>query len=559
MQNNPLWAIYYESDAYSISGEKVMGRQAAGNSFLKAYALSDFKKIGIYAKNKDSFDNSFNLFKSFLPSDSNKELSYIPWGNPNILNKFGGIFYPAPNISKLADQRYFYGSNSYSVVGITHTTASDSVINSILDCYTRPLMPWDALICTSKSVKRSINNLYDQYQSILSERIGATKKPSFELPIIPLGVHLDDYSVNTQERTLGRNKLNIKDNDIALLFLGRLSFHAKAHHLPMYIALQKVAESLPEGVNLHIIQSGWFPNDVIENIYKEEANKVSPLVSFHFLDGRDPIVKKLSYAVSDIFISLVDNFQETFGLTPLEGMASGLPAVVSDWNGYKDTVRDNVDGFRIRTTTMEPGYGYVNALRHNLTIDTYDHYIGRTSQTVSVDIKEVIEKIFILASNKELRIKMGIQARERAKEFDWLKILELYKHLKVELDEKRELSKKDSKTTFLPPINIQDQYTFFNDYPTDHIGLNSMVKVLDNINNINIREFSNLKSVNFVSNIVPDLDDINLVYDYIVKNNSCSILELLNTLNVTKEMVFRIVLWLAKYGYLQIENFNNEK
>ena len=154
---------------------------------------------------------------------------------------------------------------------------------------------------------------------------------------------------------------------------------------------------------------------------------------------------------------------------------------------------------------------------------------------------------------------MSIQARERAKEFDWLKILELYKHLKVDLDEKRELSKKDSKTTFLPPINIQDQYTFFNDYPTHHIGLNSMVKVLDNINNINIREFSNLKSVNFVSNIVPDLDDINLVYDYIVKNNSCSILELLNTLNVTKEMVFRIVLWLSKYGYLQIENFNNEK
>ena len=166
--------------------------------------------------------------------------------------------------------------------------------------------------------------------------------------IIPLGVHLDDYNFNTQERTLGRNKLNIKDNDITLLFLGRLSFHAKAHHLPMYIALQKVAESLPEGVNLHIIQSGWFPNDFIENIYKEEAKKVSPLVSFHFLDGRDPMVKKLSYAVSDIFISLVDNFQETFGLTPLEGMASGLPAIVSDWDGYRDTVRDKIDGFRIQ-------------------------------------------------------------------------------------------------------------------------------------------------------------------------------------------------------------------
>ena len=28
-------------------------------------------------------------------------------------------------------------------------------------------------------------------------------------------------------------------------------------------------------------------------------------------------------------------------------MAAGLPVVVSDWDGYRDTVRDGVDGFRI--------------------------------------------------------------------------------------------------------------------------------------------------------------------------------------------------------------------
>jgi glycogen synthase len=42
-----------------------------------------------------------------------------------------------------------------------------------------------------------------------------------------------------------------------------------------------------------------------------------------------------------------DNIQETFGLTPLEAMAAGLPVIVGDWDGYKDTVRDGVDGFRI--------------------------------------------------------------------------------------------------------------------------------------------------------------------------------------------------------------------
>ncbi len=208
----------------------------------------------------------------------------------------------------------------------------------------------------------------------------------------------------------------------------------------MYIALQKVAESLPEGVNLHIIQSGWFPNDFIENIYKEEAKKVSPLVSFHFLDGRDPMVKKLSYAVSDIFISLVDNFQETFGLTPLEGMASGLPAIVSDWDGYRDTVRDKIDGFRIPTVTMEPGNGNDYALRYSLGLDTYDHYIGRTSQTVSIDLKLCIDRILSLAINKDLRKKLGNNAKERAKEFDWKNIISQYLDLKKELDQKRKVS-----------------------------------------------------------------------------------------------------------------------
>ena len=46
-------------------------------------------------------------------------------------------------------------------------------------------------------------------------------------------------------------------------------------------------------------------------------------------------------------MSLSDNIQETFGLTPLEAMASGIPVIVSDWDGYRSTVRDNKDGFRI--------------------------------------------------------------------------------------------------------------------------------------------------------------------------------------------------------------------
>ena len=41
-------------------------------------------------------------------------------------------------------------------------------------------------------------------------------------------------------------------------------------------------------------------------------------------------------AASDMFISLADSYQETFGLTPIEAMASELPVVASNWNGYRN-------------------------------------------------------------------------------------------------------------------------------------------------------------------------------------------------------------------------------
>ena len=67
------------------------------------------------------------------------------------------------------------------------------------------------------------------------------------------------------------------------------------------------------------------------------------------LDGREGDNYPNAWAGADVFCSLSDNLQETFGLTPMEAMAAGLPVVVSDWDGYKDTVRDGVDGFRIPT------------------------------------------------------------------------------------------------------------------------------------------------------------------------------------------------------------------
>ncbi len=123
---------------------------------------------------------------------------------------------------------------------------------------------------------------------------------------------------------------------------------------------------------------------------------------------------------ADIFTSLSDNIQETFGLTPVEAMAAGLPCVVSDWNGYKDTVRDGVDGFRVPVHTPPPGSGGDLADRFDLGVADYDHYIGEASLFTAVDVEAAAEAYRRLITSPDLRRTMGEAGRKRAAEiYDW--------------------------------------------------------------------------------------------------------------------------------------------
>ncbi|TRZ77251.1 MAG: glycosyltransferase [Deltaproteobacteria bacterium] len=73
-----------------------------------------------------------------------------------------------------------------------------------------------------------------------------------------------------------------------------------------------------------------------------------PCVRVLVADSRDADARRQSWA-ADLFISLSDNIQVTFGLTPIGAMVAGMPVVVTDLDGYKETVSEEVDGFRIPT------------------------------------------------------------------------------------------------------------------------------------------------------------------------------------------------------------------
>ena len=224
-----------------------MGRQAAGNSFLRALVQDNPDTLGIYIKNNEQKELAKKTISSFLTSDAKININAIPFVRPYDSQPFGGIFLPGPSISESALARGFYSHNQYSLVGITHTTASHNVMTGISDLLTSPVMPWDGVICTSEVVADTLRHVIDETFDQLKFYLGASKRQLPQFPIIPLGVHPEDFDYSDEFKVSSREKLKIDKDDIVIVYVGRLSFHAKAHHLPMYIALEEASKSLTKG------------------------------------------------------------------------------------------------------------------------------------------------------------------------------------------------------------------------------------------------------------------------------------------------------------------------
>jgi starch synthase len=196
----------------------------------------------------------------------------------------------------------------------------------------------------------------------------------------------------------------------------------------MYQALEMAVSKT--GKSVVLVECGWHANEFIAKAYAEAATLACPGVKVMQLDGRVQEQRQLAWAAADVFCSLSDNIQETFGITPIEAMAAGLPVVVSDWDGYKDTVRHGVDGFRVTTTAPPPGLGQDLAFRHAVGADSYDMYCGHACSFISVDIQAASEAFVMLFQSGDLRIRMGAAGRQRAVSyFDWSTVIGQYEAL----------------------------------------------------------------------------------------------------------------------------------
>lgn len=357
----------------------------------------------------------------------------------------GALLRGHPDLADLAWSRRRRASDrAYSLLGLIHTLAPPTLRQMLAAVSTAPMHPWDALICTSPSVRDAMQEMLEGWEQHLAERTGGRAPPRPMLPVIPLGVDASAFAAQAARadaRAKTRTALGLTGDDALILWVGRLSYFEKAFPQAMFRAVQQAARTT--GVRTAFVMAGWFPDAFDRGLYEAAARRHAPDVDVHFANGNDAGLVGDLWAGADIFLSLVDNIQETFGITPLEAMASGLPVVVSDWDGYRSTVRDGVEGFLIPTLGGPPGGGLGGAVveRHTIDAVSYQAYVGAVAQHTAVHAGRAGAALADLIRAPDLRRRMGEagQARVRAL-FDWPVVARQYHDLTDELAQMRAAS-----------------------------------------------------------------------------------------------------------------------
>jgi len=389
--------------------------------------------LGLRAGNAD--DLSRGLYGDAAPSARVTAGSIL---HQHMAAESGALLRGQPDIYNMAWlRRRTVGDRAYSLLGLVHTLAPPAMRQLIAMASVAPTHPWDAVICTSPSVRDALERMFDAWGGYLAERTGGGPPARPALPVVPLGVDGPRFAAladRPDARAAVRGRLGLGPDDILAIWVGRLSFYEKAFPQAMFQAVRRAAEAT--GAKVAFALAGWFPNEADRPRYQAAADRHAQGVDIHFLDGNDRELLGQLWAGADLFISLVDNIQETFGITPVEAMAAGLPVVVSDWNGYRFTVRDGVEGFLIPTLGgPTSGLGASMAQRHVMEVMSYQSYVGEVAQYTAVHAGCAADAIATLIRSPDLRRTMGAAGRERVRTaLDWPVVAREFRALTDELD-----------------------------------------------------------------------------------------------------------------------------
>ena len=327
------------------------------------------------------------------------------------------INYPA----YLADLRNKVSNSLFPITGVTHSLSLSSYAKDFLAYLWPGCTPRDCIVATSRAGQEAVRHYFDYLRSSLGLKGLDPEIPRVRR--IPLGVDSNKFFPAGDElKILSREKLQIEASKIVILVFGRISHQSKMDLIPLLRALQRVAAQEIDLDNVCLCLAGWV--DEQDNTQKKiQALASNIALEVRFFAKPDEDLKQTIFKSADLFVSIADNPQETFGLTVLEAAASGLPVLVSDYDGYKDLVVPGETGYMVPTIGPKQS-NFVNMLAPLVHDGLYHQYIAQ--QTV-VQVPKLAEYLKRLLTDKGLREEMGQKARKQVMQnYTWSQVLQSY-------------------------------------------------------------------------------------------------------------------------------------
>lgn len=266
--------------------------------------------------------------------------------------------------------------------------------------FKRALLKWDEKLIVSLSTVVESES-FSMYETAIAHGIYTADKASVIWNGSACGVDIDKYQLENKMkwREEVRGEYGISDDARVFGYCGRITRDKGLNEL--FAAFKKVTENLPEGKETYLMIIGR--NDHAETINPElfAWATSSPYVKF---TGYTTNVPKY-YSALDVFTSL--SYREGFGLVVIEAAAMGVPGIVSDALGQRDTIEHGKTGYSVHTHNVDD---VVEAMNYFIQNPDKGAEMGRTARRT---VEEKYEQKELLRRLAEHRNELIAEARAK--------------------------------------------------------------------------------------------------------------------------------------------------
>lgn len=215
--------------------------------------------------------------------------------------------------------------------------------------FKRLLLKWDERLLSSLATVIESES-FSMYEEAIKYRIYTTNKASVIWNGSACGVDIARYELKNKQmwRNEVRSQYGIKPDDFVFGYCGRITRDKGMNEL--FAAFRELLKE--REAYLMIIGAYDNPETIDPELFQWAQE--CPRVIF---TGRTNNVPKY-YSALDVFMSL--SYREGFGLVVIEAAAMGVPGIVSDALGQRDTIENGRTGILVRTKEV---LDVVNAMK----------------------------------------------------------------------------------------------------------------------------------------------------------------------------------------------------